>query len=128
MFYSDRIIRLLVEEGLNHLPVISRVVETPTVSIESVIDASSRRREGRFSWCADGVLPQGATYEGVGFEGKICGVSILRAGEVRYHYYNRISLTTKLIYIIAVSTVVIICRPWKPAYEKFVGVYGSARS
>ena len=23
---------------------------------------------------------QGATYEGVGFEGKICGVSILRAG------------------------------------------------
>ncbi|EKM82152.1 hypothetical protein AGABI1DRAFT_112259 [Agaricus bisporus var. burnettii JB137-S8] len=53
LFYSDRIIRLLVEEGLNHLPVISRVVETPT----------------------------GATYHGVGFEGKICGVSILRAGE-----------------------------------------------
>ena len=26
---------------------------------------------------------QGASYEGVGFEGKICGVSILRAGEVR---------------------------------------------
>ena len=25
---------------------------------------------------------QGATYNGVGFEGKICGVSILRAGEV----------------------------------------------
>ena len=24
---------------------------------------------------------QGATYEGVGFEGKICGVSIMRAGE-----------------------------------------------
>lgn len=24
---------------------------------------------------------KGATYEGVGFEGKICGVSILRAGE-----------------------------------------------
>jgi len=53
IFYSDRIIRLLVEEGLNHLPVVPRVVETPT----------------------------GATYEGVGFEGKICGVSILRAGE-----------------------------------------------
>ncbi|THH29553.1 hypothetical protein EUX98_g4629 [Antrodiella citrinella] len=43
LFYSDRIIRLLVEEGLNHLP--------------------------------------GSSYEGVGFEGKICGVSILRAGE-----------------------------------------------
>ncbi|KAG1888672.1 phosphoribosyltransferase-like protein [Suillus subluteus] len=53
LFYSDRIIRLLVEESLNHLPVIPKIVETPT----------------------------GATYEGVGFEGKICGVSILRAGE-----------------------------------------------
>src|SRR6266852_3901803 len=31
IFYSDRIIRLLVEEGLNHLPVVPRVVETPTV-------------------------------------------------------------------------------------------------
>jgi uracil phosphoribosyltransferase len=55
LFYSDRIIRLLVEEGLNHLPVVPKTVETPT----------------------------GATYDGVGFEGKICGVSILRAGEVR---------------------------------------------
>ena len=54
LFYSDRIIRLLVEEGLNHLPVVPKTVETPT----------------------------GAVYEGVGFEGKICGVSILRAGEV----------------------------------------------
>ncbi|KAI0301920.1 uracil phosphoribosyltransferase-domain-containing protein [Multifurca ochricompacta] len=53
IFYSDRIIRLLVEEGLNHLPVVPKVVETPT----------------------------GAQYDGVGFEGKICGVSILRAGE-----------------------------------------------
>ena len=32
IFYTDRIIRLLVEEGLNHLPVIARTVETPTVS------------------------------------------------------------------------------------------------
>ncbi|EIM85413.1 PRTase-like protein [Stereum hirsutum FP-91666 SS1] len=53
LFYSDRIIRLLVEEGLNHLPVVPKTVETPT----------------------------GMIYEGVGFEGKICGVSILRAGE-----------------------------------------------
>jgi len=35
LFYSDRIIRLLVEEGLNHLPVVKRVVETPTVSVIS---------------------------------------------------------------------------------------------
>ena len=33
LFYSDRIIRLLVEEGLNHLPVFFKTVETPTVSL-----------------------------------------------------------------------------------------------
>lgn len=33
LFYSDRIIRLLVEEGLNHLPVVKKTVETPTVSL-----------------------------------------------------------------------------------------------
>lgn len=32
LFYSDRIIRLLVEEGLNHLPVVQKSVITPTVS------------------------------------------------------------------------------------------------
>merc|ERR1711974_94271 len=52
-FYSDRIIRLLVEEGLNHLPVVDKSVTTPT----------------------------GATYDGVGFCGKIAGVSIMRVGE-----------------------------------------------
>ncbi len=31
IFYSDRIIRLLVEEGLNHLPVVPKTVESPTV-------------------------------------------------------------------------------------------------
>ncbi|WFD44405.1 uracil phosphoribosyltransferase [Malassezia psittaci] len=53
IFYSDRIIRLLVEEGLNHLPVLEETVETPT----------------------------GQPYTGVAFRGRICGVSILRAGE-----------------------------------------------
>jgi uracil phosphoribosyltransferase len=53
IFYSNRIIRLLVEEGLNHLPVISHLVTAPT----------------------------GRAYSGVKFEGKICGVSIMRAGE-----------------------------------------------
>ncbi|KZZ88912.1 hypothetical protein AAP_04704 [Ascosphaera apis ARSEF 7405] len=53
IFYSNRIIRLLVEEGLNHLPVVERVINTPT----------------------------GRPYTGVAFEGKICGVSIMRAGE-----------------------------------------------
>ena len=53
IFYSDRIIRLLIEEGLNQLPTIPKHITTET----------------------------GESYDGVGFEGKICGVSILRAGE-----------------------------------------------
>ena len=53
IFYSNRIIRLLVEEGLNHLPVVECTISTPV----------------------------GRTYAGVRFEGKICGVSIMRAGE-----------------------------------------------
>jgi uracil phosphoribosyltransferase len=48
IFYSNRIIRLLVEEGLNHLPVVEHTVTTPV----------------------------GRSYAGVMFQGKICGVSI----------------------------------------------------
>lgn len=54
IFYSNRIIRLLVEEGLNHLPVTEYKVATPVPNV---------------------------TYAGVRFQGKICGVSIMRAGE-----------------------------------------------
>lgn len=57
VFYSNRIIRLLVEEGLNHLPVIEHAVTTPV----------------------------GRTYQGLMFQGKICGVSIMRAGEAMEH-------------------------------------------
>ena len=53
IFYSNRIIRLLVEEGLNHLPVVEHTITTPV----------------------------GRAYAGVQFQGKICGVSIMRAGE-----------------------------------------------
>ncbi|OWZ43825.1 uracil phosphoribosyltransferase [Cryptococcus neoformans Tu401-1] len=53
VFTSDRIIRLLVEEGLNHLPVLPKKVVTPV----------------------------GREFEGVAFQGRICGVSIMRAGE-----------------------------------------------
>lgn len=53
VFYSDRIIRLLVEEGLNHLPITPNTVETDT----------------------------NQSFDGVSFLGKICGVSIVRAGE-----------------------------------------------
>ena len=74
IFYSDRIIRLLVEEGLNHLPVVPKAVETPTVR--------APERTLTFQLPILNAM-QGASFEGVGFEGKICGVSILRAGEVR---------------------------------------------
>ena len=53
IFYSNRIIRLLVEEGLNHLPVVEHTISTPV----------------------------GRPYAGVKFQGQICGVSIMRAGE-----------------------------------------------
>jgi len=53
IFYSNRIIRLLVEEGLNHLPTHPKHITTPV----------------------------GRPYAGVQFEGQICGVSIMRAGE-----------------------------------------------
>ncbi|KAI9296566.1 PRTase-like protein [Neoconidiobolus thromboides FSU 785] len=53
IFYSDRIIRLLVEEGLNYLPTVDKEVTTAT----------------------------SVNYEGKAFQGKICGVSIMRAGE-----------------------------------------------
>ncbi|EON96102.1 putative uracil phosphoribosyltransferase protein [Phaeoacremonium minimum UCRPA7] len=53
IFYSNRIIRLLVEEGLNHLPTVEHTVTTPV----------------------------GRAYDGLMFQGKICGVSIMRAGE-----------------------------------------------
>jgi uracil phosphoribosyltransferase len=53
IFYSNRIIRLLVEEGLNHLPIVEQTVTTPV----------------------------GRSYAGLQFQGKICGVSIMRAGE-----------------------------------------------
>lgn len=53
VFYSDRIIRLLVEEGLNQLPV-----------EKAIINCHGEHK-----------------YTGARFLGKICGVSIVRAGE-----------------------------------------------
>lgn len=53
VFYSDRIIRLLVEEGLNQLPV----------------EEAKIKCHGDYE------------YDGARFLGKICGVSIVRAGE-----------------------------------------------
>ncbi|EFB13420.1 hypothetical protein PANDA_020535, partial [Ailuropoda melanoleuca] len=53
MFSADRLIRLVVEEGLNQLPYKECIVTTPT----------------------------GYKYEGVKFEKGNCGVSIMRSGE-----------------------------------------------
>ncbi|EOR01585.1 Uracil phosphoribosyltransferase [Wallemia ichthyophaga EXF-994] len=53
IFYADRLIRLIIESGLNVLPTIPKHITTET----------------------------GEKFQGVGFEGKVCGVSILRAGE-----------------------------------------------
>ncbi|XP_074590174.1 uridine/cytidine kinase UKL1, chloroplastic-like [Curcuma longa] len=53
VFYSDRLIRLVVEHGLGHLPFTEKQVLTPT----------------------------GSTYTGVNFCKKLCGVSIVRSGE-----------------------------------------------
>jgi len=53
IFYSDRLIRLVIEEGLGFLPFAECTVVTPT----------------------------GLDYKGVKFTSKLCGVSIVRAGE-----------------------------------------------
>ncbi|XP_078440911.1 uridine/cytidine kinase UKL1, chloroplastic-like [Wolffia australiana] len=53
VFYSDRLIRLVVEHGLGHLPFTEKQVTTPT----------------------------GSLYTGVDFCKKLCGVSIIRSGE-----------------------------------------------
>ncbi len=53
VFYSERIIRMLVEAGLDLLPFEERIVETPV----------------------------GREYHGLRFAGKLCGVPIIRAGE-----------------------------------------------
>jgi len=53
IFYADRLIRLVVEEGLNQLPYHTEVVTTPT----------------------------GSAYEGLRYEEGNCGVSIMRSGE-----------------------------------------------
>jgi uracil phosphoribosyltransferase len=53
VFYADRLIRIIVEEGLSFLPTARKDITTPT----------------------------GDRYEGVSSAAEICGVSIMRAGE-----------------------------------------------
>ncbi|KAG0446951.1 hypothetical protein HPP92_028591 [Vanilla planifolia] len=53
IFYSDRLIRLVVEQGLGHLPFKEKQVVTPT----------------------------GSVYTGVDFCKRLCGISVIRSGE-----------------------------------------------
>eukprot|EP00736_Rhodelphis_marinus_P013549 Rmarinus@m.21421 len=53
VFYTDRVIRLLIEDALGLLPFEEKLVQTPT----------------------------GKMYKGVDFCRKLCGVSVIRAGE-----------------------------------------------
>lgn len=53
IFYADRLIRLVVEQGLGHLPFVEKQVITPT----------------------------GTVYTGVDFCKRLCGVSVIRSGE-----------------------------------------------
>ncbi|EXB97669.1 Uridine kinase-like protein 3 [Morus notabilis] len=53
VFYADRLIRLVVEHGLGHLPFTEKQVLTPT----------------------------GSVYTGVDFCKRLCGVSVIRSGE-----------------------------------------------
>lgn len=52
-FYADRLIRLVIEEGLNFIPFVEKTVTTPT----------------------------GRIYKGTTFGSSICGISVVRAGE-----------------------------------------------
>ncbi|XP_056169774.1 uridine kinase-like protein 5 isoform X2 [Syzygium oleosum] len=53
VFYADRLIRMVVEHGLGHLPFSEKQITTPT----------------------------GSVYTGVVFHRRLCGVSIIRSGE-----------------------------------------------
>ncbi|KAG5381658.1 hypothetical protein IGI04_033128, partial [Brassica rapa subsp. trilocularis] len=53
VFYADRLIRLVVEHGLGHLPFTEKQITTPT----------------------------GSVYTGVDFCKRLCGVSVIRSGE-----------------------------------------------
>ncbi|KAG6435065.1 hypothetical protein SASPL_106715 [Salvia splendens] len=69
VFYSDRLIRLVVEHGLGHLPFTEKQITTPTV----VADITN--------YIMETYSNAGSIYTGVDFCKKLCGVSIIRSGE-----------------------------------------------
>ncbi|KAG8385987.1 hypothetical protein BUALT_Bualt03G0102200 [Buddleja alternifolia] len=77
VFYSDRLIRLVVEHGLGHLPFTEMQVITPTGKRQSSIicdlSAVTITKSDRVN--------AGSVYTGVDFCKRLCGVSVIRSGE-----------------------------------------------
>ncbi|KAK4536301.1 hypothetical protein CDCA_CDCA08G2326 [Cyanidium caldarium] len=68
VFHADRIIRLLLEHALNYVPLVPRRVTTPV----------------------------GAVYDGLAYGEKICGVSVVRAGEAFEHGLRQIARSVRI--------------------------------
>jgi uracil phosphoribosyltransferase len=68
VFYADRIIRLLLEHALNHIPLVPRTVVTRL----------------------------GSKFHGLTYQEKICGVSIVRAGEAFEHGLRQIARSVRI--------------------------------
>ncbi|KAE9448988.1 hypothetical protein C3L33_19131, partial [Rhododendron williamsianum] len=110
IFYSDRLIRLVVEHGLGHLPFTEKQIITPTgmflanVAMHGAVDSQfncsspsrflpliSEEKPAVFSLCClspkknfvdlMALTDAGAVYTGVDFCKKLCGVAIVRSGE-----------------------------------------------
>lgn len=71
IFYSNRLIRLLIEEGLSHLPYSEHTVITPT----------GNEFKGFLVFKDPANIELFNIHLGVKFTTKICGVSVVRAGE-----------------------------------------------
>ncbi|KAF8037624.1 hypothetical protein BT93_B0485 [Corymbia citriodora subsp. variegata] len=84
VFYADRLIRLVVEHGLGHLPFSEKQITTPT-GCQKMLSTflfeqddctqcppfpHGKREKGK-----------GSVYTGVVFRKRLCGVSIIRSGE-----------------------------------------------
>jgi hypothetical protein len=107
LFYSDRIIRLLVEEALNHLPVVPKTVETPTVCacFAQITITESLPREQYIT-----VLGLKARYVVCPFSGQ-----------------ERLVIPAHLV-ILEYIRLLNVCRRWKQDCEKFAGVCVSGKS
>lgn len=70
IFYADRLIRLLIEEGLSYLEFQDKTVITPT----------------------------GHEYKGLEVKSRICGVSMVRAGESMEAGLRQVNINTFFIY------------------------------